>query len=102
VFARVSEFEARPEQLDEMTREGVEHILPALKMQDGFSGGLVLANRHSGHVIAVTLWESEQAMDATEDAAHWLLAFGVEAAGGVLKGVERYEVFFSQLTDTRQ
>jgi hypothetical protein len=53
-------------------------------------------------VIAVTLWESEQAMDATEDAAHWLLAFGVEAAGGVLKGVGRYEVFFSELTDTRQ
>jgi hypothetical protein len=101
VFARVSEFEARPEQLDEMHREGVEHVLPALRMQDGFNGGLVLADRQSGKVLAVALWESEQAMDATEEAAHWLRAFGAETAGGMLKSVERYEVFFSELKATQ-
>ena len=66
MFARVSEFEARPEQLDEMRREGVEHVLPALRIQEGFGGGLVLADRGSGKVLAVALWECEQAMDATE------------------------------------
>jgi hypothetical protein len=101
VFARVSTFEAQPEQLDEMNREGVEHILPALKMQNGFTGGLVLADRQSGKVLAVTLWESEQAMEATEEAAHWLLAFGAEAAGGMVRDVERYEVFFSEVKATR-
>ena len=101
MFARVSEFGARPERLDNMNREGVEHVLPALKMQDGFNGGLVLADRQSGKVLTVTLWESKQAMDATEEAAHWLLAFGAEAAGGVLKGVERYEVFFSEVTSSQ-
>jgi heme-degrading monooxygenase HmoA len=102
VFARVSEFEARPEQIDEMNREGLEHVLPALKMQNGFNGGLVLADRQSGKVLAVTLWESEQAMDTTEEAARWLRTFGAEAAGGKLKGVERYEVFFSEVTSLRQ
>ncbi len=102
MFARVSEFEARPEQIDEMEREGVEHVLPALRMQDGFNGGLVLADRQSGRVLAVALWESEQAMGITEEAAHWLRAFGAEAAGGKLKGVERYEVFFSEVTSLRQ
>jgi heme-degrading monooxygenase HmoA len=97
VFARVSMFEARPEQLDEMKREGLEHILPALKMQKGFNGGLVLADRHSGKVLAVTLWESEQAMKLTEEAAHWLVAFGAEAAGGIVTDMERYEVFFSEM-----
>ena len=101
MFARVSEFEARPEQLDEMKREGVEHVLPALRIQEGFNGGLVLANGRSGKVLAVALWESEQAMDATEEAAHWLRAFGAETAGGMLKGVERYEVFFLEVEDTR-
>ena len=101
VFARVSEFEARPEQLDEMNREGVEHILPALRMQDGFNGGLVLADRQSGKVLAVALWESEQAMDATEEAAHWLRVFGAEAAAGMLKDVGRYEVFFLEVKGTR-
>ena len=97
MFARVSEFEARPEQLDEMKREGVEHVLPALRIQEGFGGGLVLADRRSGKVLAVALWESEQAMDATEEAAHWLRAFGAESAGGMLKGVKRYEVFFLEV-----
>ncbi len=101
MFARVSEFGARPERLDNMNREGVEHVLPALKMQDGFNGGLVLADRQSGKVLAVTLWESEQAMDATEEAAHWLLSFGAEAAGGMLKSVKRYEVFFSEVTGSQ-
>jgi hypothetical protein len=101
VFARVSEFEARPERLDEMHREGVEHILPALQMQHGFNGGLVLADRKSGKVLAVTLWESEQAMDITEEAAHWLLAFGTETAGGTVKDVERYEVFFAEVKGTQ-
>ncbi len=101
MFARVSEFEARPEQLDKMKREGVEHVLPALRIQEGFNGGLVLANRRSGKVLAVALWESEQAMDATEEAAHWLRAFGAEAAGGMPKGVERYEVFFLEVEGTR-
>ena len=101
MFARVSEFEARPEQLDKMKREGVEHVMPALKIQEGFNGGLVLTNRRSGKVLAVALWESEQAMDATEEAAHWLRAFGAETAGGMLKGVERYEVFFLEVEDTR-
>jgi hypothetical protein len=99
VFARVSEFEARPEQLDEMSREGVEHILPALRMQDGFSGGLVLVDRQSGKVLAVTLWESEQAMDAAEDASYWLRTFSAEIGGGKVRSVERYEVFFSAVQE---
>ncbi len=101
MFARVSEFEAHPEQLDEMKREGIEHVLPALRIQEGFNGGLVLANRRSGKVLAVALWESEQAMDATEEAAHWLRAFGAETAGGRPKGVERYEVFFLEVEGRR-
>jgi heme-degrading monooxygenase HmoA len=102
VFARVSEVEARPERLDEMHSEGVEHILPALRMQEGFNGGLVLADRKSGKVLAVTFWESEQAMDITEEAAHWLLTFGTETAGGTIKDVERYEVFFAEVKGTQR
>ena len=101
VFARVSEYEVRPERLDEMNREGTEHVLPALRMQDGFGGGLVLVDRSSGKVIAMTFWESERAMEITEEAAYWLRCFGAEAGDGRLKGVERYEVFFSEVKEVR-
>jgi hypothetical protein len=48
-------------------------------------------------VLAVTLWESEQAMDTTEDASHWLRIFGAETGGGTISSVQRYEVFFSAI-----
>jgi heme-degrading monooxygenase HmoA len=99
MFARVSTYEGRPEQLDEMHHEGVEHVLPALEMQDGFSGGMVLADRKSGKVIAMTLWESEQAMDATEEASQWLRIFSAESSGGTISSVERYEVFYAALQE---
>jgi hypothetical protein len=69
MLARVSKFEARPERLDEMAREGVEHVF----------------------------WESEQAMDVTEEASYWLRAFSAEVAGGMVRDVERYEIFFSEV-----
>jgi len=84
-----------------MHHEGVEHVLPALEMQDGFSGGLVLADRQSGKVLAVTLWENEQAMDATEDASHWLRIFSAQSSGGTISSVQRYEVFFSSLQEAQ-
>jgi hypothetical protein len=79
----------------------MEHVLPALEMQDGFSGGLVLADRQSGKVLVVTLWESEQALDATEDASHWLRIFGAQSGGGTISSVQRYEVFFSAIQEVQ-
>jgi heme-degrading monooxygenase HmoA len=99
MFARVSTYEGRPEQLDEMHHEGVEHVLPALEMQNGFSGGLVLADRQSGRVLAVTLWESEQALNATEDASHWMRVFSAESGGGTISSVQRYEVLFAAIRE---
>ena len=97
MFARVTLGEALPERLNEMTREIREHVLPALRMQDGFAGTLVLTDRTSGKVLAVTLWKSEQAMNATEEAAYWLRVFSAEAGGGEITDLERYEVVSSEV-----
>jgi heme-degrading monooxygenase HmoA len=101
VFARATIGEALPERLDKMTHEIREHVLPALRMQDGFAEVLVLVERGSGKVLAVTLWESEHAMNATEEVAYWLRVFSAEAASGMVRGVERYEVFFSEVKGTQ-
>jgi heme-degrading monooxygenase HmoA len=102
VFARVTTIgEAPPERLDDMTHEISDHVLPALRQQDGFSGALVLVERASGKVLGLTLWESEQAMNATEEAAYWLRVFSAEAAGGMITDVQRYEVIFSEVKGAR-
>jgi hypothetical protein len=45
--------------------ESVERLL-LHKRLDSFEGSLVLANRRSGEIVTMTLWESEEALRATE------------------------------------
>jgi heme-degrading monooxygenase HmoA len=96
MFARLVTIGGRREQVDEFARIGTERALPQLKRLDGFEGSLVLANRRSGEIVAVTLWESEEAMRATEGADYWLRAFGAEVAGGEVTGLDRYESVSSE------
>ena len=97
MFARVSHFDVRSERIQQGYREIVEHVIPAVEMQKGYSGGLLLANSQQGKVLAVSLWESEQDMHATDEASHWFRLFGAEAAEGTVTDVETYEVYIARL-----
>jgi heme-degrading monooxygenase HmoA len=101
VFARVSTFEGSPEQVDELTRLDGEQIVSALRELDGFSGVLGLADRQSGRVVAVILWETEEAMRASEEAANWLREDSAEATGETIAGEGRYEVTFGEFEGTQ-
>ena len=96
VFARMFTIEGRREQFDGFARAGQEKVLPALRRLDGFAGLLVLADRQSGQILVVTLWESEEALRGGEEASHWFRAFVAEVAGGEVTDVERYEVVYSE------
>ena len=97
MFARVSTFQGSPEQLDESTRQATEQIVPAARRLAGFQGVLSLIDRATGESITITLWQDEDAMRASEEAANRLRASGSEAAGGSVVSVERYEVAFSEM-----
>jgi heme-degrading monooxygenase HmoA len=97
VFARVSTFEGHPERVDELVRAATEKVLPQLRRLDGFNGALALADRHSGKVLTLILWESEQAMRVSEGPSYWFRAYSAEAADEKVTSVERYEVVFSEL-----
>ena len=97
MFARVSHYEVRSELLEQGQRAIEEHLIPALRMQPGFSGGLILGNPEEGRVLAVSLWENERDMQATDEASVWFRAFGAEAVEGEVTDVETYEVYRAQL-----
>ena len=97
MFARVSHYTVRPERLQRGYRAIEDHVIPALRMQVGYSGGLLLGNPESGKMLTVSLWEDEQEMHATDEASHWFQAFGAEAAEGTVTDVETYEVYRAQL-----
>jgi heme-degrading monooxygenase HmoA len=97
MFARVSHFDVRSERIKEGYRAIGEHVMPAVERQKGYSGGLLLANTQQGKVLAVSLWESEQDMQATDEASRWFRLFGAEAAEGTVTDVETYEVYLARL-----
>jgi heme-degrading monooxygenase HmoA len=97
VFARVSTFEGPPEQVDELVHTALEKVLPQLKRYDGFKGAMALAERGSGKVLTILLWQSEEAMRASEEASYWYRRYSAEAADDKVTSVERYEVIFWEI-----
>jgi heme-degrading monooxygenase HmoA len=101
LFARVSTFEGSPEQVDQLTRYATERVVPALHELEGFNGVLGLADRQSGRVIAVTFWETEEALRASEEEANQLRDDSAQAASETVASVERYEVTFGEVKGTQ-
>jgi len=97
MFARVSTFQGRPDQTAEGIRVARERILPVARLHDGFKGIYLLFDRESGKSLSVTLWESEEDMMASEEAASRARAESAEAAGETVVSVERYEVALQDL-----
>jgi hypothetical protein len=97
VFARVTHYDVSPGRLQQGRRAVEDHVIPALRMQAGYSGGLLLGNPQSGKMLTVSLWENEEEMHATDEAAHWFRAFGAEEAGGTVAAIETYEVYRARL-----
>ena len=92
MHARVTTMEGSSERLDEGLREIKEDVLPQLQQQDGFKGFVVFDNRQSGKLIGFSLWESEQAMQASEEVADRTRRESAETMSDTIAGVERYEV----------
>jgi heme-degrading monooxygenase HmoA len=59
---------------------------------DGYKGAYFLVDRQNGKSLSVTLWESEEAMSTSEEAANSLRTEVADALGTQMVGVERYEV----------
>jgi heme-degrading monooxygenase HmoA len=92
VHARVSIFEGPPFKIDALVNQAREQVLPQARQMDGFKGLIALGDRQSGKTLAITFWEDEEAMRASEEAANQLRSESAEASGEQIVGVERYEV----------
>src|SRR3954452_19860535 len=99
MFARVSAFQGPPDQTAEGIRIAREQILPAARLMDGFKGIYLLFDRESGKSLSVTLWETEDDMRASEEAANRVRAESAESSGETVVSVERYEVALQALVD---
>ena len=92
MHARITRLEGSAERLDEMTRQFEERTVPVLESLDGYTGYVLLGDRGSGLAMAVTYWESEEAMRASEDAVTDERERAAETAEAASASVEHYEV----------
>ncbi len=92
MHARVTTLEVASDRFDDATRYTKEQVLPQLQQLDGFKGFITLGDRESGRVRGVALWESEEALHATEDAASQIRGGVAEATGATIASVENCEV----------
>ena len=92
MYARMSTLEGLPDEMDEGLRQVKEHVLPLLQQQDGFKGFIALGDRQSGELIGITFWESEQAMQASEEVGERTRRDAAEATSDTIEDVERHEV----------
>ena len=64
---------------------------------EGFAGVISLVDRAGGKQLTITLWESEEAMRASEEAANRLRQGAADALQAKIASVERYEVVVSEI-----
>jgi heme-degrading monooxygenase HmoA len=91
--ARVTRIEGSADRLDDMASQFEEHTVPALRALDGYKGYVLLGDRQSGAAMAVTYWESEDALRASEDAVKEERERAASTAqASSSPTIERYEV----------
>jgi heme-degrading monooxygenase HmoA len=92
MHARVSTITGSSDQIEAGISNFRENVVPFAK-QEGGKGSVLLVDRETGKVIAITMWESEEALRASEESASRLRAQASKQAGASQPPtVERYEV----------
>jgi heme-degrading monooxygenase HmoA len=66
MFARILKSRLKIDKIAEATRTFKETVIPLCRKQRGFKGGYYMSDPKTGESVAITLWESEDDMLATE------------------------------------
>jgi heme-degrading monooxygenase HmoA len=74
-----------------------ERVLPVVRAIPGFSGYLALSDAESGEVLVLTLWASEQQLQASEETTVQLRREAADKVGATVVSVERFRVAISEL-----
>ncbi len=67
MFARIVTFQWKSDMIDEAVRIYRENVTPARQAKNGSRAGYFLTDRKTGKGIAITLWDNEEDIIATEE-----------------------------------
>jgi heme-degrading monooxygenase HmoA len=72
--------------------EGFRSVTDELQQIDGFSQALFLVDRETGKAMSITVWDSEDALNASVAKADQLRQKGTQPSGTQIESVQHYEV----------
>lgn len=91
MHARVTTLHGAPADVDAGIENFRTNVVPFARERG--KGAILLVNRQSGEALAITLWEDEETMRASEEAANALRAGAADEMGATeAPAVARYEV----------
>jgi heme-degrading monooxygenase HmoA len=88
MFARVSTYRGDADRL----LQGFADVTEPLEAIDGFSHAYFMVNRETGTGMSITIWDSEEALNASVAKADELRKQGADAGGAEIESVEHYEI----------
>jgi heme-degrading monooxygenase HmoA len=97
MFARVSEVTAPSDRMDDGIAQYRSTVLPAIVAMAGFQRAYLLVDRANGKSLSITVWDSEAAMQASEDAASQLRGQVADSIAATATA-SHYEVAFVEPT----
>lgn len=97
MYARVSTYEGGAEGYDASVDTMKSDIAPQVRAMAGSAGLLSMIDRTTGQSLSITLWDSEEAMVSSREAANEMRSQAAKAAGSTIINVAEYEVEVAEL-----
>lgn len=98
MFARVVHASGPTEGIEHGVDVYREHVLPYVRDVSGFRGLVILLDRDRGRSLAITLWATENAMNAYEATGQRFRELLAEASSAEVGELESYEVALLELS----
>lgn len=93
MYARKTAFKTSTDNVDTGAKVFTDEVLPLARTIPGFKGALAMADRSTGDLVSYTLWETEDAMRASEEQANQIRGEALQKIGALgPPDVQRYEI----------
>jgi heme-degrading monooxygenase HmoA len=98
MYGRVTRLQIPPDAVDKGIAFFKENVVPAARSAPGNAGAILLVDRKNGMAIGITLWETTQALNASENIGVNSRTQSAAATGATILNVERFEQVMADRT----
>lgn len=99
MYARVTEITGQTDEVDEAIARFRDQVVPGAQSQAGFDRIYLLVDRESGKALSISVWDTEDAMRASDATAQQLRSQTLAGTSGSVSSVGYYEIAVAEPSD---